>query len=654
MSKRARSEMGIIGYRVWATTVSLTSALLLVTCFKPSFILASTNVNLETGRRGDGRTETHSQVELESLHPTQPSHLQALPQSIRQGTQVSVNGRMFTVAWKQWQVGTSVRTAISDVGLMQGLGIDLLSTRDWTRQPVQWFSDPIKTPLILTSQLAGAYRYLDVSDFVRMAGWQLQVEGNTLRLSSSPARVGNIRIGSQSWASRIVIDLDRPTPWQVSDRRTEGVITLDASADAALIERFKATPPPKQRQEDEDAAPVAAPTSSTQPMIRVESSQNQIILRVSIPAGKRLSVFSVPNPNRLVIDLRPDGLVEKDILWAPGIRWHQQYVTLGQSRFPVVWLEIDPKANRILFRPIGSNPTTQIGTTPLIQMAQSSQASAAINAGFFNRKQQLPLGAIRRDSRWLSSPILNRGAIAWNDQGQFKIGRFSLQETLTTSTAMRFPVLFINSGYVQDGIARYTPEWGSTYTPLTDNEILVVVQNNRVTAQLPAGLANQASYPIPTDGYLLALRATSTSAASALNVGTQVSLNQNTTPANFINYPQILGAGPLLLQNRQIVLDAKAEGFSDAFRQQLAIRSVIGTTTKGTLILAAIHDRIGGRGPSLAETAQLMQQMGVIDALNFDGGSSTGLYLGGQLLDRSAYTAARVHNGFGLFLTPLP
>lgn len=711
MSKRPRSEMGIIGYRVWATIMYPTSAVLLVTCFKPALILASTRVNLEAGRSGDGGAGRRSQLELESPPSTPPSagrlsegvdspslrvertqslieysredagrrgrgeaqkspetashltpsspnrvtaSLQASPQSIRQGTQVSVNGRTFTVAWKQWQVGTSVRTAISDVGLMQSLGMDLLSTRDWTRQPVQWFSDPTKTPLILTSQLAGAYRYLDVSDFVRMAGWQLQAQGNTLRLSSLPTRVENIRTGSQSWGSRIVIDLDSPTPWQLSDRRTEAVITLDASADSSLIERFKATPPPEQRQEDEDAAPVAAQTSPTQPMIRVESGQNQIILRVSIPAGKRINVFSVPNPNRLVIDLRPDGLVEKDILWAPGIRWHQQYVALGESRFPVVWLEIDPRANRILFRPIKSNPTTQIGTTPLIQMAQLSQASAAINAGFFNRKQQLPLGAIRRDNRWLSGPILNRGAIAWNDQGQFKIGRLSLQETLTTSTAMRFPVLFVNSGYVQDGIARYTPEWGSTYTPLTDNEILVVVQNNRVTAQIPGGLANQASYPIPTDGYLLALRATSTSAASTLNVGTQVSLNQNTTPADFISYPQILGAGPLLLQNRQIVLDAKAEGFSDAFRQQLAIRSVIGTTTKGTLILAAIHDRIGGRGPSLAETAQLMQQMGAIDALNFDGGSSTGLYLGGQLLDRSAYTAARVHNGFGLFLTPLP
>jgi exopolysaccharide biosynthesis protein len=46
--------------------------------------------------------------------------------------------------------------------------------------------------------------------------------------------------------------------------------------------------------------------------------------------------------------------------------------------------------------------------------------------------------------------------------------------------------------------------------------------------------------------------------------------------------------------------------------------------------------------------------LGAIDALNLDGGSSTGLYLGGQLLDRSPYTAARVHNGLGIFPPSLP
>ncbi len=658
MRTRAKPETEIVTHRVWRTISKGTSVLLLITLFESSLTLASTSVeNTKPQLLPSSKTILNQlpPVAEDTLAPPPAKFLSLSSPVIQQGTQVSLNGRMYSVAWRQWRLGASVRTGISDVGLMQSLGMELLTTKDLRRQPVQWFSSPETTPLVLASQLGGSYRYLDVSDFARTAGLQLQVEGNTLKISSLPAQLRNIQQETQPWGSRIVLDLDRATPWQVSDRRTEGVITLDALADPSLMELFKAPPPQlEQIQGEEDAAPVSAETQSDKPVIRLENAQNQTTIRVQIPEGKRLQVFSVANPYRLVIDIRPDALVEKEILWAPGIRWRQKYVNLGESRFPVVWLEVDPKANRMSFRPIWSNRATQVGTAPLMQMAPLWQATAAINAGFFNRNNRLPLGAIRRDGRWFSGPILNRGAIAWNDKGQFKIGRLSLQETLIPSTGERLPVLVLNSGYVQAGIARYTPEWGATYTPLTDNEVLVVVQNNRVTAQIPGGIAGQTSFPIPANGYLLTLRADGTSAASSLGIGTQVRIIASTTPADFASYPQILGAGPLLLQNRQIVLDAKAEQFGDAFSQQAAVRSCVGTTAAGTVILAAIHNRVGGRGPTLAETAQLMQQMGAIDALNFDGGSSTGLYLGGQLLDRSPYTAARVHNALGLFLSPLP
>jgi len=603
---------------------------------------------------------TQSQVlDDNAIAPRRAEFLaQASPQVIRQGTQISLNGRTFGVAWQQWQVGTSVRIGISDIGLMQSLGVELLSTKDVTRQPVRWFSSPQSTPLVLASQLMGSYRYLDITDLAKVAGWQLQVEGavaasgDRLRISSTPAQVKAIRQARQPWGSRIVVDLDRPIPWQVSDNRTAGVITLEASANSSLIERFNAPPPP-QRQDAEDAAPVSVRAEGEDAVIRVEQGQKQTTLRVDIPTGKRLQVYSLPNPNRLVIDLRPDALVEKEISWAPGIRWHQKYVTLKGSRFPVVWLEVDPRTSGASFRPIWSNPATQIGTAPLIQTAQMWQAFAAINAGFFNRNNQLPLGAVRRDERWFSGPILNRGAIAWNDSGQFKFGRLTLQETLVTSAGSRLPILLLNTGYVQTGFARYTPEWGSTYTPLIDNEVLFVVQNDQVVSQLPGGTAGQQSFPIPPDGYLITLRG-SNPASGSLSVGTQVSLESLTTPGDFGSYPHILGAGPLLVQNRQIVLNAKAEQFSDAFTKQSAIRSCIGTTAAGTLMIAAIHNRTGGLGPTLAETAQLMQLLGAANALNFDGGSSTGLYLGGQLLDRSPSTAARVHNGLGIFRSPSP
>ncbi|WP_446372378.1 phosphodiester glycosidase family protein [Coleofasciculus sp. G3-WIS-01] len=633
-----------------------------------------------------------------SPSPQTQTFAQTPTQVVGGGTKLSLNGRIVPLAWKQWQVGGVIRTGITDVGVQQLFGLELLSTRNWTRQPIQWFSNPLSTPLVLVAHHRDAYRYLDITEFAQQMGWQFQAQGDTLALTSVPARLESIRQETQLWGFRMILDLDRPTPWQVSRSPGEGVIILDAIANPSVIEQF--TPPPAVEDEEDEGnnstlntqhsklsqggfshirvkqemiVVKPAPTHSTlktspiegdeknnaapenQPIIRVETNQTQTTIGVSIPDGLRLHVFSLPNPNRLVIELRPDAMVEKDILWAPGIWWRQRTVTLGDTRFPLVWLEVDPKNPQVNLKPIWSNPTNQMGTAPLIQTAQLWQASAAINGGFFNRNNQLPLGAIRRDGRWYSGPILNRGAIAWTDQHQFKFGRLSLQETLITAKGERFPILFLNSGYVQAGRSRYTPEWGAIYTPLTDNEVISVVQNNQITAQLPGGLAGKEPFPIPVNGYLLIDRGSDPKVAvSTLTIGTQVQIEQKTLPIEFNNYPHILGAGPLLLQNRQIVLDAQAEKFSDAFAQQAAIRSAIGITANGTIIIAAMHNRLGGRGPNLTETAQLMQQLGAVDALNLDGGSSTGLYLGGHLLDRSPYTAARVHNALGLFRPNFP
>jgi exopolysaccharide biosynthesis protein len=80
-----------------------------------------------------------------------------------------------------------------------------------------------------------------------------------------------------------------------------------------------------------------------------------------------------------------------------------------------------------------------------------------------------------------------------------------------------------------------------------------------------------------------------------------------------------------LVKDRRIVLNAQAEGFSNAFARQAAPRSAIGRTQAGELLLVAIHNSPGGRGPTLTETAQIMAQLGSIDALNLDGGNSASL-----------------------------
>ena len=545
----------------------------------------------------------------------------------QQGNQVVLNGRSYTAAWsrRQDQIG------LADASLLQIIGVDLLNTNDATQQPVEWFSDHRSNPIFLSTWHNKQYRYLDISRFTEQFGWQLEAKGETLQISTPSAKVTRVRQGRQDWGDRVVVDLDRSAPWQIDERSESLTVTIDAAIDSAVVQSFKAG------------------SATYMNALKVEASGNRTVIRIGFGSGIRPRVWAIPNSDRLLIDIRRDFLVERDILWAPGVRWQQRFVSLGGDRFPVVSIAIDPRQPGVSVKPIVSNPTAASGTAPLVTTAQKTQAAAAINGGFFNRNNQLPLGAIRRDNQWISGPILNRGAIGWNDSGGVAIGHLKLQETLNTSNGHHLPVVYVNSGYVGVGVYRHTQEWGTQYTPIINNEKIVTVRNDRVTNQQQAGVAGQNPIPIPADGYLLIVRGDD-DAFDALTVGTSIEIETATQPTEFDQYPQIVGAGPLLVQNRQVVLNAQAEQFSEAFRQQAAPRSVIATTVEGNLMLVAVHNRIGGSGPTLTEVAQLMRQMGVVNALNLDGGSSTTLYLGGRLLDRVPDTAARVHNGIGVFI----
>ncbi|MBD2774915.1 phosphodiester glycosidase family protein [Iningainema tapete] len=569
---------------------------------------------------------------------------------ISAGNQISLNGRTYSGAWLvRRTTNASLKTYLSDGVISQLMGVDLLDSNHPNQQQVKWFSSP-QSSVLLASILAGGYRYLDISPLTQTAAWQLQVYGDTLVISTPTAKVVDINDNKQDLSS-IVVTLDRPVSWQVSQQGSRGVgeseneggfsvprkdwaISIDGIADPSVLQRYNPL--------------TDVPAERLYLIKQVQVINNQTIIHLSVPVGLSVRVSSLANPNRLIIDIRADTLVQRSITWASGLRWQQQYRTLNQERFAVVWLEINPRTSGLKLKPIWTQEDTLVGTAPIIQTAQKTGAYAAINGGYFNRNNRLPLGAIRRDGQWLSSPILNRGAIAWNDAGQFYIARLVWQETLIGANNLQLPISNLNSGYVQSGLARYTPSWGVTYTPLTDNEIIFVVQKNQVTNQLPGGKAGETTIPIPPNGYLLTLRGNTT--GINMPIGSSVRIVSTTNPSDFSRYPHILGAGPVLLLNRQIVLDGKGEKFNNAFITQKAIRSGICTTGAGNLIIAAVHNRVGGAGPNLAEHAQLMQQLGCINALNLDGGSSTSLYLGGQLLDRFPSTAARIHNAIGIFL----
>ncbi len=597
---------------------------------------------------------------------------------IRQGTELRWNGQGRSLDWIAWSPDENraqIRYGFTETDLMQQMGVELLNTDDARIQPVRWFSDPELQPLNLPVVWHEGRRYLDITPLAEQLGWQLQNSGQILDVTSPGAMVEGIEQEEQPWGDRIVLDLqgtplftvsstpieqtpqdEDPNPDGVQDSRPpalplqEFVITLDATLTEELLNARAIAKENLTTETDSlGERTIALTLGQTGFAGLMETSGDRTTLRFQIPQMWRPRVWTDRNPNRLMIDIQPDVVTERNILWAPGVRWRQQLIEVADSRFPVVWLELNHRnASTTLLKPITANPGLP-GIAELSQIASRLGANAAINGGFFNRNNQLPLGAIREDGRWLSSPILNRGAIAWNDAGSAIIGRLSLEETLTTAQGETLPILFLNSGYVKAGISRYTPEWGDTYTTLIDNENIVVVEGGKVTQHLQGEKAGESTFAIPKTGFLLTLRSFA-SALPKLPLGTSVLINRVTVPSYFDIYPHILGAGPVLINNNRIVLDPEGEQFNQNFIEGKASRSAIGQTDDGRLVIAIVHHRTNGPGPTLTEMAQIMQQLGSVNALNLDGGGSTTLFLGGQLLEHPPRIIPRIHNGLGIFL----
>jgi hypothetical protein len=388
----------------------------------------------------------------------------------------------------------------------------------------------------------------------------------------------------------------------------------------------------------------------------LETSGQRTILRLGLPIAIRPQIVSQPNPTRLVIDIGNPAFADRAIAWQPGLQWQQRLV----NGFPVHWLEVDPRQVNLQLQTIlptqsslNPNPLVTapiVGTATLNQTARNLQAIAAINGGYFNRNNQLPLGAIKTQQIWRSGPILGRGVVAWNGLGDWRFDRLVSPATVSKA-GERFDLKAFNSAYLQAGIAYYNRDWGATYSTMSDGEVIATVRNGQVVSQTTADKVGFVVAITPGEE-LLVFRSNRTG-ATRFPVGTAVQIDLAVTPTlnrfDLKNYANVLGGGPLLLLNGQSVLDGAIENFTPAFMKGRAARSAIAQTREGKILLVAAQNSADLNGPTFPEFAQILQQIGAVNALNLDGGSSTTLYLGGQIRDRAPRSSANVHNAIGLF-----
>jgi hypothetical protein len=101
------------------------------------------------------------------------------------------------------------------------------------------------------------------------------------------------------------------------------------------------------------------------------------------------------------------------------------------------------------------------------------------------------------------------------------------------------------------------------------------------------------------------------------------------TDGRYPGYRSVLVAGPRLLAEGRLVVDPPSEGFRDPSLGGRRRRLAAGITRAGKLLLVYPL-----RPVTLSELGKITGDLGAVDALNLDGGTSAALYYRGRVLAR--------------------
>ena len=258
----------------------------------------------------------------------------------------------------------------------------------------------------------------------------------------------------------------------------------------------------------------------------------------------------------------------------------------------------------------------------LSSMATRTSAKAAINGGFFQNfdktKAQEPYGILIKDGKLVHSD--NTGStLGFTKDGKAKLDLVRTVITVKANQKEYTANLLNHSPAVDsDCIALFTSAYGDS---VNQSGTAVIVQNGIISA-----VTTTKTVSIPKDGYVLLSTGKCVSSLASLQKGDEVSytvsyVTANSAKADWSDVQTAIGAGPILVNNGKVAYNPAKEGFTDETSFQISVtRSAVGITEDGSILL------VGGVKCSSEELAAIMVELGAIQAISMDSGSSSGLY----------------------------
>ncbi|MDR3562502.1 MAG: phosphodiester glycosidase family protein [Negativicutes bacterium] len=337
------------------------------------------------------------------------------------------------------------------------------------------------------------------------------------------------------------------------------------------------------------------------------------------------NVFSLKNPDRLVIDLVKvyDRKSEEEVL--PGIKhisWLRSQ-TFGPVQAHI--LTIDAQSGATV-RPLLSNGMIN-GVEPVAAMSSRAKAAVAVNGSYFSTSGEI-IGLLKIDGDIISTPTIGRTAVGIMPDGKMIIDQVEYQGSVTLMNGKNLPIDGVNRERGPNEVILYNEYYGPTtatnpfgvdYVLRADGTIVAISRGNTV---ISPGMT------------VLSAHGEGAKALSGLKVGDFVVVNQSLGPV-WDKTLHALGAGPMLVKDGSIFLTTKTEEFGSDVAGGRAPRTALGLTKEGNLLLAVVDGRsANSAGMTLLELALFMQELGAVDAMNLDGGGSSEMVIFDKVINK--------------------
>lgn len=300
--------------------------------------------------------------------------------------------------------------------------------------------------------------------------------------------------------------------------------------------------------------------------------------------------------------------------------------------FRTAVIVVDPRTGFRLVPAAGDGQRMQRQRTS--DLVARTGAAAAINGGFFSSAGD-PLGCLMIEGELLSEPDPQRTCAGFGENGTVLFDRIRMDVAVVSGAAVPARIDGVNRLRRADELIMYTPRFDLfTRTNQFGTEAIIV---GGVITEVRDLRGNN---PIPRDGVVVSGHGRARQwILQNLQPGMPGTIVTAIVSASgdprWAQVRSMIGGGPRLLAAGQFV---GGENFSRVFGDRRHPRSAIGLLPDGRVVLVTVDGRqpYQSIGMTLMEFAMELRRIGAVEAMNLDGGGSTTLVVGGQVVNLPA------------------